>query len=173
MGCVKLNEHTDVGDAFRKHRHDVMNGLQLVKAYMQLNKPVEAMSALDRLANWLRSLSVIQAQSMDSNLLWAAAQCPHLCIEGVQLSALTAPLLQELVACLGCLDACANEQGIRRMSIRLGEIEDSVDANQGMVRKISVEIDETEETMAWWNNKPSGDIGVHNWPHVEVSCGVK
>jgi hypothetical protein len=173
MGCMKLNEQDDVNGAFRKHRHDVLNGLQLVKAYMQLNKPVEAMDALDRLSNWLRSLSVIQAQCMDSNLLWAAAQCPHICVEDVQLSPLTGPFLKEVMECLVWLDACANEQGVRRMSVRLGETGASYALNQGQVRKISVQLDATEETMAWWNNRPTGDFGVHKWMHVEVSCCMK
>ncbi|GMA52367.1 hypothetical protein GCM10025857_37240 [Alicyclobacillus contaminans] len=62
-------------DALRRHRHDILNDLQLVKAYIQLGKPDRALGAVDKLVNWLQSLSSIHAIT-PSPLLWTLVQCP-------------------------------------------------------------------------------------------------
>ncbi len=67
----------DASEAFRRHRHDVMNSLQLVKAYIQMEKPDKALHAVNDLANWLQSLSLVQMHSTEPQLLWTAAQCPR------------------------------------------------------------------------------------------------
>ncbi|CAM3798254.1 Spo0B domain-containing protein [Alicyclobacillus pomorum] len=67
----------DASEAFRRHRHDVMNSLQLVKAYIQMEKSDKALQAVNDLADWLKSLSLVQMRSTEPQLLWTAAQCPR------------------------------------------------------------------------------------------------
>jgi len=47
-------------DFFRIHRHDVLNHLQLVQAYIQLQRLDEAMLSVSALAGWLNSISLWQ-----------------------------------------------------------------------------------------------------------------
>lgn len=63
--------------AFRIHRHDVLNSLQLVRAYIQLDRVDRALSAVTDLSAWLQSLSLAQAVFAESaeSLLWTASAC--------------------------------------------------------------------------------------------------
>ncbi len=72
-------EQGSAKDAFRVHRHDVQNFLQLVRAYLQLDRPERALSTVMDLSNWLTSLSLVQSkwEFAPSIVLWTAAQCPH------------------------------------------------------------------------------------------------
>lgn len=65
-------------DMFRHHRHDVLNELQLVRAYLQMDKPDKALSIVDRAATWLQSLSRWHDISGENGrlLLLSAAVCP-------------------------------------------------------------------------------------------------
>lgn len=69
---------SEVLSAFRGHRHDVLNGMQVVRGYIQLGRTQEAISAIDRLTTWLRSLTLIQSLAA-TNYRWltAASHCPH------------------------------------------------------------------------------------------------
>lgn len=73
------HEQGSAKDAFRIHRHDVQNSLQLVRAYLQLDRPERALFAVMDLSNWLTSLSLVQSkfEFAPSQVLWTAAQCPH------------------------------------------------------------------------------------------------
>lgn len=75
-------------DAFRKHRHDVLNYMQLFKAYVQLGQPERALASVDQCANWLGSLSSLQTATtpLFDPLFWAATCCPHLTVRGHQLN---------------------------------------------------------------------------------------
>jgi hypothetical protein len=67
-------------NAFRKHRHDVMNSLQLVKSYTQIQKPEAALRWLDHLAEWLQMISRCQVQLRGrvETVIWQLAQSPHI-----------------------------------------------------------------------------------------------
>lgn len=85
-GAVQMDSF-DARDAFQKHRHDMLNHLQLVKGYQQLNRPDRAVAAVDACAKWLVSLSVLQTQvpAVFDALLWAASACPHLVVRAHRL----------------------------------------------------------------------------------------
>jgi hypothetical protein len=70
-------------ESLRRHRHDVLNGLQLVKAYLQLGKSDQALGALDRLAEWLQSIARIQAKGHVPELVRAAMECPHVRVQSL------------------------------------------------------------------------------------------
>lgn len=157
-------------EAFHRHRHDVMNGLQLVKAYLQLHKPVEAMAAVDRLALWLHSLSELQAHLHEENLnlLWTAAQCPRVLIHSLDVLDLSDAVQLELSACLLWLEEQANEQGIHVMKIQLlgrQSLHGCTDEVEVLVHIVA-----TEETAAWWHNITDDGTNLHTWSHVQLRC---
>lgn len=155
-------------EAFRRHRHDVMNGLQLVKAYMQLNRPGDAMEALNRLADWLSSLSAIQASitGLQACVLWAAAECPHVWLTSLLGSPPSDVAAEELSDCLRWLDEQANAQGIRVMRVQLqtGQTRAEDPISDGLV----VHVEKTKETTAWWHNTGNHGTDLHSWEHVEL-----
>ena len=73
--------------AFRLHRHDVLNDLQLIRAYIQMGRPEQALGAVDHLADWLASLGIVQNMFGDlyNELFWLMATCAYVRIaDGVQ-----------------------------------------------------------------------------------------
>lgn len=68
---------------FRAHRHDVLNELQLIRAYLQMERPAQAVAVVDRLSTWLQSLTTwqINAGTFGEQLMWTAAVCPHVLLE--------------------------------------------------------------------------------------------
>lgn len=66
-------------ESFRAHRHEVLNGLQMVKAYLQMGRGEDAHAWVNRLAAWLHSLSLWQArlEAEDHEVLWTVARCPR------------------------------------------------------------------------------------------------
>lgn len=69
--------------SFRAHRHDVLNQLQLVRAYVQLNRPEQALRSVDALAGWLTSIGHVQNTTQDPRLVWMVAKTPHVTFHGV------------------------------------------------------------------------------------------
>ena len=49
-------------EALRTHRHDVLNALQLIRAYIQLQRPDAAVKVIDRTATWLQSFALWQSK---------------------------------------------------------------------------------------------------------------
>lgn len=147
VGRVDSSAERDAATrAFRVHRHDVQNHLQLVKAYIQLNRPSDALSAVDRLAHWLTSLSLVQNHlgGESAAILWAAAQCPNIVIEQL----MGPPPLYEVhadtvVELLTRLQGVLAETGTNvKLSLR-------VTAND---TPVFVEISGAEEIRHVWNN---------------------
>ncbi len=69
-------------EVFRRHRHDVLNGLQLVQGYLQLGKPERALTALQEVSQWLLGVSLVQTRMKDGDhpFLFAVATCPSLTV---------------------------------------------------------------------------------------------
>jgi hypothetical protein len=69
--------------SFQKHRHDVLNSLQLVQGYLQLDKTNAALTSLHKLSRWLHSLSLLQSRLPESAaaLFQIAITCPHVIVE--------------------------------------------------------------------------------------------
>jgi hypothetical protein len=88
--------------AFRKHRHDVLNELQLVQGYVQLQNYAGSLGAVHRLSTWLASLSELQAQlyEVESQILAVASGSPHVVFRSC---ARTRPLLEEEVSAVSNL----------------------------------------------------------------------
>lgn len=134
--------------AFRKHRHDVINGLQMVRAYIQLNRPERALAAMDDVSNWLASLSLWTTISADSyaNLTWIAAICPRILLCATP----NAMLLQNhqaasLARMLPEWDEAASILGVKCVRLRLenGHVQD--------ILRIVVEA--AQEMRSWWDTE--------------------
>lgn len=71
--------------AFRRHRHDVLNQLQLIRARVQMGQGDRALLVLDRTALWLQSLGTWQSHLPvhAHSLLWRMAECSHVLTEGI------------------------------------------------------------------------------------------
>ncbi|WP_198849777.1 Spo0B domain-containing protein [Alicyclobacillus sp. SO9] len=69
--------------SFQKHRHDVLNSLQLVQGYLQLERTGAALTSLHKLSRWLHSLSLLQSHLPESavTLFQVAMTCPHVIVE--------------------------------------------------------------------------------------------
>ncbi|MCL6516165.1 Spo0B domain-containing protein [Alicyclobacillus sp.] len=101
--------------ALRAHRHEVMNALQVVKGYLQLNRGDRALRALDRLADRMSDYSRLQGSIApeEADLVWCAIGlgrvrvgrwCPGLC---------RAPDRMAAVCNFLCaLDRCAAVRGV-------------------------------------------------------------
>lgn len=89
MARLKSEAHeyqTVANAALRVHRHEILNGLQLVRAYIQLERPERALSAISDLSQWLQSLSLAQSafEADAPELLWLAAECSRVRIATVE-----------------------------------------------------------------------------------------
>lgn len=72
-------------ESFRKHRHDVLNFLQLIRAYEQMGKSQKSIQLVDDLAKWLQSLTLwqIHFEKQHAQLIWQAANCPKVILTEV------------------------------------------------------------------------------------------
>ncbi|WP_041695250.1 Spo0B domain-containing protein [Alicyclobacillus acidocaldarius] len=78
-------EHATGLESFRRHRHDVLNQLQIIRALIQMNRADRAIAAMDRLAEWLQSLGRVQ-QAVGSSaelVVWTLAACPHVVVDDI------------------------------------------------------------------------------------------
>ncbi|MDQ0188328.1 Spo0B domain-containing protein [Alicyclobacillus cycloheptanicus] len=115
--------------AFRVHRHDVLNYLQLVRAYIQMNRPERALEAVTELTLWLQSLSAAQSafETIAPPLLWTAAACSHVRLGRAEAAVRWTPVLCELVSSVWrWADEAAAAAGLR------GAVLDLVDGLQAM-----------------------------------------
>lgn len=110
--------------AFRHHRHDVMNFLQVVRAYVQLGRTEGAIEAVDRLAEWLKSLSLWQSkvQQEDACLVWHAATCPQVWLTEAPRVCLNDLQRDQLRAIWSRLNTLAQSLGIRAFQVRWEEV---------------------------------------------------
>lgn len=53
-----MNDSEDIWTSLDLHRHEVLNALQLIRAYGQLGKSEWQLVQVDRLAEWIHSLSL-------------------------------------------------------------------------------------------------------------------
>ncbi|WP_258110812.1 Spo0B domain-containing protein [Alicyclobacillus sp. SP_1] len=53
-----MNDSEDIWKSLDLHRHEVLNALQLIRAYGQLGKTESQLAQVDRLAEWIHSLSL-------------------------------------------------------------------------------------------------------------------
>jgi hypothetical protein len=142
--------------AFRAHRHDVLNALQLIRAYIQLNRPNDALRAVDNLATWLQSIGNLQNQLGDEHedVLWLFVRCPHVHIRHMaRFPDLCESALSELRALWYWLEEQCSNQGFRRVEVEVHHA-----AEEGL----EILLDVTEEMDSWWNtihNVNSGEYG--------------
>ena len=157
--------------AFRRHRHEVLNALQLIKGYIQLGHPDRALHSVDRLAVWLTGLSrwhtVCPAQD---SLLWQAAgqssvalaavvpdQPPWRCSPGLE---------RDLLAAWQWLQGQAAELGGSQpwqVTLRAGQ-------RQGEILEgVELDVARTENTGRWWDNLQTNGM-TQPWSHVVLGC---
>lgn len=116
--------------AFREHRHDVLNSLQLIRAYIQVARYSDAIRVIDTTAAWLQSLSQWQTRCKESGLVWTASRCPHLILskldEGMNW---TENMLCETIQVLETMERTVAERGwpAIHFSICKGQKSDNVE----------------------------------------------
>ncbi|MCL6453168.1 MAG: Spo0B domain-containing protein [Alicyclobacillus sp.] len=118
---------TDALAALRKHRHDVLNELQLIKGNLQLNRVDRAMRVVNRCAEWLASVSELQASVPEAwqPLVWTAVGCPHLRVRFVRDTrrsaaspeAFATSVVAVAAAALEWLETAASEQNMERVTV--------------------------------------------------------
>ncbi len=114
-------------ETFRYHRHDVQNALQLIRGYIQLNRPNQAIEVVDGLSSWLHSLTLISNLGPEASP-WvnAAAQCPHVVL--TELSGGRSASLADYEALADSwrwFDGAATEQAIRSAKASVHFFEES------------------------------------------------
>lgn len=145
--------------AFRRHRHDVLNELQLIRANIQLNRPARAIELVDRTAQWLQSLAVWQNVLTDpeADLLWIAASCPRIVLrevlEGVLIEGTIASSLRDL---LPQADDAASQSG-SRLELVIGPAENSV-ARVRLEIRVTGDADQFSASTAEWRHTYSNVI---------------
>ncbi|WAH44266.1 Spo0B domain-containing protein [Alicyclobacillus fastidiosus] len=130
------NEHdTYEANAFRRHRHDVLNELQLIRGYLQLGQMERALGVVDRTAGWLQSLTNWQtsSDSVGEWLMWEAATCPNLLLQKINVTGEPgAEFLTRFAAWLRRVNDGAAQQGVRlEISVTLAEASACVRGRSG------------------------------------------
>lgn len=146
-------------ELLRLHRHDLLNGLQLVSGYLQLNKPERALQSVDRMARWLRTISWIQAVA-DSAAVdgWFKAShiAPHVLLhERPHDVAYTSELDDALSHAWRWLEEMAALYGISEM--RLTVVGKTNKGQSG----IEMMVETGEEEPSWWSSRP--DLVLIQW----------
>ncbi len=168
--------------AFRIHRHDVLNSLQLVKAYIQLNRPERAQASLDHLSQWLKSLGLWQTNISEESeaLVWNASVCPNVHLDqSDSLERLDSAMREELMEAWRWLNEQANQNQVAHFSVRLqvqmGEDRDRVRALASCVQpasRIVLWVTPSEQA----NTRPEGVLfepdAVPTWTFVEVRAAA-
>lgn len=97
-----MGEVQSASDVFRRHRHDVLNELQLVRGYLQMGRQEEAVRVIDRTASWLQSLTYWQVidSRFGEQLMWAASVCPNLQLSDIHLNSPSETVVESLVSWL-------------------------------------------------------------------------
>ncbi|WP_067932989.1 Spo0B domain-containing protein [Alicyclobacillus kakegawensis] len=109
-------------DVFRQHRHDVLNGLQLVQGYLQLGKPDRALAALIELSGWLQGVSRAQSVAADSDweFVFAVATCASLELAACErLFPMDEPLLRELSHLWRALQQSLASSSVPRLRVQV------------------------------------------------------
>lgn len=126
-------EQQDLLGAFRHHRHDVVNALQVIRAYIQLGRSDKAIQSVDELAAWMRSLAVWQecVKAEDEELVWNAAVCPNLQLVSAPRLRLSDTQRREVKAAWLWLNEFAQAKGTKFVYLKLesqwGEFGDSAE----------------------------------------------
>jgi|GEM_PF-4757647 len=109
-------------ESVRKHRHDVLNLLQVAQGYLQLQRPEVALSSLRQLSDWLNSLSALQSaiRSTETPVYQAALTCPHVFVRRFACERVLTEAESDCVAdLLEALDERAAEVGALEISVVL------------------------------------------------------
>jgi hypothetical protein len=99
---------------FRKHRHDILNQLQLIRAYVQIGRQPDAIRIVDETARWLQSLTMWQTYCTENaeRLVFAASNCPHLFLASAdEIEDWDANLVDEIEQTLHVLEQYVSEKG--------------------------------------------------------------
>lgn len=142
---------TDSLQTYRRHRHDVMNGLQVVRGYIQLNRPSDAIDAVDRLAAWLKSLtSIQQLVGAYGGWLSVASETPQVIVDYVSDAVeYTHNHDTQLTAVWHWLDGQCARAGVKVMVVRVLLRAGSTEAN-GVPAWVAVRILGTPAIEDWW-----------------------
>jgi hypothetical protein len=145
-------------ESLRRHRHDVLNGLQLVKAYLQLGKADQSLSALNRLADWIQSISGIQSKGHAPELVRTAMECPHVRVRTLPEPAFLTPAqVEEVCRLLAHSEQFAEEQNQPKLDIEVQFMDSEKSRLCGFVYI-------REELFDSWHNEHREAT----WQHLEI-----
>lgn len=136
----------------RLHRHDLLNGLQLVTGYLQLNKPERALRSVDRMAAWLRSISWIHAVTEDTaydGWFKVSHTAPHVLLqERPSDLTYTRTIDESLSSAWQWLEEICALHGIMEMGL--------VVVGKTMLGQpgANVIVENDEEVPEWWDSRP-------------------
>lgn len=160
--------------AFQSHRHDIQNYLQLIKAYLQLQKPDRVSIAIDECSDWLAALSALQNSLSETEyeLFWTAVSCSHLRIriEDLQTSLARDMLCDALVR----LDEWTVEHNMKYITVEVSVIHTDDEALQEEPRAAGDKWRLTVKTSEGTRWQLTTDVTFPNgWPAVvEIVSGV-
>ncbi|MCL6445361.1 MAG: Spo0B domain-containing protein [Alicyclobacillus sp.] len=153
--------------AFRKHRHDVLNELQVVRGYLQLQRTEAALKVLDRIAGWFQSLTALQLALDVQNhpehaeLVWCAAGLPHVQFRGASDDWLAGDAkVPDLCRCWQWLEESAGMAGLSSVPIYITRAPDG--------SQVICQIERTEEIARWWETVK--DDQVRQFGDVKLAC---
>jgi hypothetical protein len=158
----------DLISAFRHHRHDVLNGLQLIRGYVQLNRPDDAIRTIDRLAQWIQSLSVVQSLA-DGHSPWfsAACQSPHVRLTQCSLPHMERPEDDLLAEIWAWLEEQMTMHQIHEILVRIGP--GTVHLSEAPMRcSVQVELMASPPVLSWWNSLESPPV----WPYLRLTESI-
>ncbi|WAH38975.1 Spo0B domain-containing protein [Alicyclobacillus dauci] len=114
---------TNEATSFRRHRHDVLNELQLVRGYLQMNQPEKAVRVVDRTAEWLQSLTrwQVSLDGVGEELMWVACMCPNVVLNAIKATEVPSPqILHSMKRWLSDVQVFLAEHGLRlHISVRV------------------------------------------------------
>ncbi len=147
----------------RMHRHDMLNGLQLVSGYLQLDKPERALQSLERMANWLRTVSWIQAATESTEwTAWFQAShvTPHVLLRNrPEVTALSQQQDMSLAAAWRWLEEIAALHGILEIGL------DAVGKTEENGSIIELTVDAGETVADWWSERPG--LATIKWSQID------
>ncbi len=109
-----VTSQTNAVSLFRKHRHDILNQLQLIRAYIQIGRMPDAIRIVDATAVWLQSLTVWQTRckGVAERLVWIASNCPHVILRSIdEIIVWNEDIVSEIEQALLSLEEDASDRG--------------------------------------------------------------
>lgn len=146
---VETDAHSRWFNSVRKHRHDVLNMLQIAQGYLQMEKPQQALVSLRQLSEWLQSLSQLQGhmEPVGTRLFQVACMCPHVIFASlVQHRELQVSEMNVLAELWTSLEEMSAEWDVGYIEVRIETLRESeftvfLHCPQGIVENVQANVE--------------------------------